>query len=144
MADRTADETRHVMHCFFDSMRDTGHKPQNIREVLREWGFEPTADAIQHPSTRPRDVDAVRRETWIGPTGKQVHGLVNRNPAPDAAAPALMSETTTILFGGGPVGYAQEDAPARPPICYSMARFCQQTPLCTAECAMRGLAEQPK
>jgi hypothetical protein len=50
--------------------------------------------------------------TWVGPTGKQVHGLVNRNPAPDAAAPALMSETTTILFGGGPVGYAREVAGA--------------------------------
>jgi hypothetical protein len=65
---------------------------------------------LQHPSTRPRDVDAVRRETWVGPTGKQVHGLVNRNPAPDAAAPAMMSETTTIRFGGGPVGYAREVA----------------------------------
>ena len=41
MAEKTLDETRHVMACFFDSMRDTGQKPQHIREVLREWGFIP-------------------------------------------------------------------------------------------------------
>jgi hypothetical protein len=40
----TLEHTRHTLHCFFGAMRETGHKPQHIREVLSEWGFDAASD----------------------------------------------------------------------------------------------------
>jgi hypothetical protein len=37
----TLEYTRLVMHCFFGALEDTNHKPQDVREVLREFGFAP-------------------------------------------------------------------------------------------------------
>lgn len=52
MAERgTLEFTRHTMWCFFDAMRDTGHKPEHIRQVLLEWGFEPS---LHTPEEEPR------------------------------------------------------------------------------------------